>query len=38
MQEVKKKVVVVAKTVELLVEFEGVYEVYDTPLFLKELE
>jgi hypothetical protein len=38
MQEVKKKVVVVVKTVELLVEFEGVYKVYDTPSFLKGLE
>jgi hypothetical protein len=38
MQEVKKKVVVVAKTVELLVESVAVYEVSDTPSFLKELE
>jgi hypothetical protein len=38
MQEVKKKVVVVAKTVELLVESVAVYKVSNTPLFLKELE
>jgi hypothetical protein len=37
MQEVKKKVVIVAKTVELLVESVAVYKVSDTPSFLKVL-